>query len=124
MRVVQRRTILGLLGLPYLLFGLGKLRTNERLEVAPDVEFLTNHVLSWVWIVVGLYAVVAMFHRGTNTIIEEVGYGLLFIPPFAWMTVCIVTLFYSGSFFIYSGFITATTIVVLILYLARYMRNG
>jgi len=124
MRVVQRRTILGLLGLPFVLFGLGNLRTNEHLEVAPDVEFIANHVLGWVWIIVGLYAVVAMFHRGTKTIIEEIGYGLLFIPPFAWMAVCIVTLFYSGSFFIYSGFITAATLVILILYLARYMKNG
>jgi hypothetical protein len=35
-----------------------------------------------------------------------------------------VSLIYSGGFFVFVGFVIATTIVVLILYLARFMRNG
>lgn len=65
-----------------------------------------------------------MITSETRHVIEEVGYGLLIIPPIVWASGYLVTLIYGGGFFIFTGFLTATTIVVLILYLARYMRNG
>lgn len=65
-----------------------------------------------------------MIASGTRKIIEEVGYGLLFLPPFVWMSTYITVLAFGGGFFYFVGFLFATTILVLILYLARYMRNG
>lgn len=65
-----------------------------------------------------------MIASGTGKVIEEVGYGLLFLPPFVWMSAYLTVLAYGGGFFYFVGFLFATTIVALILYLARYMRNG
>lgn len=124
MRIGQRRAVLGLLGIPFVLFGIGSVVSDEHPEVAPGAELLVGHPIGWVWAIAGVFAVMAMLIGGRKQVIEEIGYGLLFIPPFVWMSVCVVTLFYTGSFFIYSGLLIGITLVILILYLSRNMKNG
>ena len=93
-------------------------------QLAPPVEIIANALFGWLWIIAGSFAIVAMFAGDSRRVIEEVGYGLLILPPIVWMSAYLITLIYGGGFFIFTGFLTATTIVVIILYLARYMRNG
>lgn len=65
-----------------------------------------------------------MLANEKRKVIEEIGYGLLFLPPFVWMSAYLTVLVYGGGFFYFVGFLFSATVVVLILYLARYMRNG
>jgi hypothetical protein len=124
-RIGERSTILGLLGVPFVIFGIGILTTNEPEQaLAPTVAEIANSLFGWLWVVAGSYAIVAMFVSGTRKVIEEVGYGLLFLPPFVWMSGYLITLFYGGRFSVFVGFLVSSTVVVLILYLARHMRNG
>lgn len=119
--IPHRRVILGLLGLPYIVLGIAILKQDE-----PSLGLFSSvHLLfGWLWIIAGTLAIVAMIASGTRKIIEEVGYGLLFLPPFVWMSTYITVLAFGGGFFYFVGFLFAATILVLILYLARYMRNG
>lgn len=123
-RLPQRRVILGLLGIPFALFGVGNLLANDQMDFDPSIAFISRELLSWIWIVVGAYAIFAMFGSSSRRIIEEIAYGLLFIPPFVWMAVGFISLLHSGSFFIFREFLISATLVVLILYLARHMKNG
>lgn len=123
-RIGERRILLGLLGAPFVVFGIGFLRSDgAETRLAPSVEQMANSLFGWLWIIVGLTAIVAMFASGSRRVIEEVGYGLLFIPPFVWMSAYLITLISGGGFLAFSAFVTTGTFVVLILYLARYMRN-
>lgn len=123
--VSHRRIILGLLGTPFIILGIAILKQGEPpIQLAPSVEVIANSLFGWLWITAGAFAIIAMIASETRAVVEEIGYGLLIIPPIVWMSAYLITLIYGGGFFIFTGFLTATTIVVLILYLARYMRNG
>lgn len=124
-RISHRRIILGLLGAPFIALGIAILKQGRLAEpLAPSVSLIANNLFGWLWIIVGSFAIVVMIASETRAVIEEVGYGLLIIPPLLWMGAYFVSLIYSGGFFVFVGFVIATTIVVLILYLARFMRNG
>lgn len=113
------------MGAPFVAFGLGILYNNGAGQnLAPSVEAIATALFGWLWIIVGFLAVIAMLASGTKKVVEEVGYGLLFAPPFVWMAAYIVTIVYGGGFAAFVGFLITGTFVVLILYLARYMRNG
>lgn len=124
-RIGERRGILGLMGVPFVAFGLGILYNNGTGQnLAPSVEAIATALFGWLWIIAGFLAVIAMLASGTKKVAEEVGYGLLFAPPFVWMAAYIITIIYGGGFAPFVGFLITGTFVVLILYLARYMRNG
>jgi bacteriorhodopsin len=124
-RLPHRRVILGLLGVPFIFLGVAILTQEDPTQyLAPTVAAIANRLFGWLWITAGFLAIVAMFASETRRVIEEVGYGFLFLPPFVWMSAYLITLIDVGGFFVFIGFLIATTMVVLILYLARYMRNG
>jgi hypothetical protein len=120
-RITHRRVILGLFGIPFVVLGIAILKQDE-----PTIGFsLTVHNLyGWLWITAGTLAIVAMIASESRKVIEEVGYGLLFLPPFVWMSLYLTVLSRGGGFFYFVGFLFAVMTVVLIIYLARYMRNG
>lgn len=123
-QIRERRIILGLLGVPYLILGIGILRQEGSWQpLAPSVEYIAGSLFGWLWIIAGAYAIAAMLTSDKGHVIEEVGYGFLFIPPFIWMSAYLVTLIYGGGFLIFVGLVIASTITVLVLFLARYMRN-
>jgi bacteriorhodopsin len=123
--IPHRRVILGLLGTPFIVLGIAILRQEEpTFGPATSLGVMAHSLFGWLWITAGALAIVAMIASETRKVIEEVGYGLLFLPPFVWMSAYLTVLAYGGGFFYFVGFLFSTTIVVLILYLARYMRNG
>jgi hypothetical protein len=124
-RIPHRRVILGLLGVPFVVLGIAILNQRDlTIGVAAFIDVTAHNLYGWLWIISGTLAIVAMITSESRKVIEEVGYGFLFLPPFVWMSIYLTTLLDGGGFFPFVGFLSATTIVVLILYLARYMRNG
>jgi bacteriorhodopsin len=123
-RLGERRVILGLLGVPFIAFGIAILKNDQEAPFSTTVQEMANSLWGWLWIIVGAYALIAMLSSSRKKVIEEVGYGLLIMPPILWATAYLVTLLTNVDFYIFVGFLVTTTIVVLILYLARYMRNG
>jgi hypothetical protein len=124
-RIPHRRVILGLIGTPFVVLGIAILKQDQpSLGFPSSVDTVAHDLFAWLWITVGSLAIVAMIASGTRKVIEEVGYGLLFLPPFVWMSIYLTVLARGGGFFYFVGFLFSITIVALILYLARYMRNG
>lgn len=99
------------------------LREDPPQQLAPSVSLIANSLFGWLWIIAGTFAIAAMLANETRETVEEIGYGLLFVPPFVWAGAYLATLFYFRSFLAFVGFLVASTIVVLILYLSRFMRN-
>lgn len=124
-RIPPRRIVLGLLGAPFIALGIAILLREDPLQpLAPSVSIIANSLFGWLWIIAGTLAIAAMLTNETRKTVEEIGYGLLFVPPFVWAGAYFVTLFYFRSFYVFVGFLITSTIVVLVLYLARFMRNG
>jgi hypothetical protein len=123
--IEERQAILGLMGLPFLILGIAILMRGgeDWQQLDPSVEYIANRLFGWLWVVSGSFAIAAMLIGKRNSIFEEVGYGFLFLPPFVWMSAYLVTLIYGGGFLVFVGFLVASTVVVLVVFLARYMRN-
>jgi|SRR5580765_3896450 len=122
----HRRMILGILGVPFAIFGLAILTHLQAGgdELAPDIARISGELFGWLWVVAGVFAIVAMIVSGKYRRIEDIGYGILILPPIAWMLGYITSLIFGGGFFAFIGLLIAATTVVLVLYLARFMRNG
>jgi len=122
----NRRTILGILGVPFAIFGIAILTHLDSggEELLPEVVKITGELFGWLWIVAGVFAIVAMIVSRRRGAIEDIGYGVLILPPITWAMGYFTSLLYGGGFSAFVGFLVATTLVVLVLYLARFMRNG
>jgi hypothetical protein len=104
-RIGRRGLLLSLLGILYILYGLG------------------NEIGDSYWIYVGAVALIASAFRPRWVAVDEVAYGLLIAPP----------LFLSLNFLVswvqyndpdsYRKFIINSTLVALVLYCARNMTD-
>lgn len=125
MRIGHRRTILGLLGLPFIVYGVGILVNNgAHIPLVASVEVMADVIFGWLWLSVGVLAIMAMFASESYPETEAIGYGLLFIPPFLWMSSFLITFLSGGGIASLASFLCTGTIAMLILYLARYLRNS
>ena len=136
----ERGVVLGLFALPFVIIGISILIDPAERFSRPGpggpIEFMDSPLWGWLWIAVGIASLIIMLvrplikNRPRHFTIDEIGYGLLVIPLALW-TVSYGISFVSFLVFegemgrdrTYLGSVVYGNFLILVLYLARNLKN-
>ena len=137
-RFGERGVVLGLFAIPFVIIGISILidpiERFSRPGPGGPIEFMDSPTWGWLWIAVGIASLIIMIFKPLVKVrqfrLDEIGYGLLVVPLSLWAASYLIS-FLSFALFdgdlgrdrAYLGLVVYGNFLILILYLARNLRN-